>query len=94
MTIQQWFYSIAAAGFVAAGILEIIQKRWFFLSSRKYTSKSLKDFSKFDGIVEILFGIALAALNFNAIGRKICLFLVIGAMLLFAAASKEYLKKK
>lgn len=94
MTLQQWFYIIAAAGFILAGLLEILQKRCFFLSKRKYTEKSLKKMAKFDGIVEILFGVALVALNFGEIGRKACLVLVIGAMLLFAFASSEFLEKK
>lgn len=94
MTFQQWFYPLAAAGFFLAGLLEILQKRCFFLSKRKYTEKSLTLFSKYDGVVEMLFGFAVAALNFGEIGRKICLFLVIGAMLLFGFASKKYLVKK
>jgi len=94
MNLPEWFIYGAGIVFIIAGILEIIQKRCFFLSSKKYTKESLTVFSKYDGIVEIIFGPALIALNFGDVGRKLCLILVIGAMLIYARASKEYLKKK
>ena len=84
----------AGAVLILAGILEIIQKRCLFLSSRKYTEESLKEASKYDGIVEILFGLAAIALNYGETGRKICLVLVIGGMMIFARVSGKYLKKK
>lgn len=94
MQLPEWFYYAAAAGFIIAGVLEFITKRCFFLSSKKYTVDSMKVFSKYDSLVEILFGLAVGALNFGDTGRKICLILVIGAMLLFARFSGLYLKKK
>ena len=94
MTLPEWFYLTAGAAFVLAGILEIVKKRCFFLSRKKYTEESMKIFSKYDGIVEIIFGPALIALNYGEIGRKISLILVIGALILYSRQSGKYLKKK
>ena len=91
---QEIAFYIAAAGFIAAGIMEIIFKRCYFLGRKKYTEESLKEFAVYDGITEILFGLAAGSLGFGDIGRKFCLFFVIGAMMLFAYKSKEILKKK
>ena len=94
MTLPVWFTYTAGAVFIIAGVLEIITKRCFFLSSKKYTEASMRDFAKYDGIVEILFGPALMALNFGETGRKACLILVIGALLIYGRQSRIYLKKK
>ena len=94
MAFDSLYFTLAAIGFVLVGIVEIWQKRCFFVKKRVYTAASLRLMAPHEGITMILIGAAILVLRFEKLGSKICLFLIIGSMLYYAYQSNRLLVKQ